>query len=65
MRSAGFSTAITGGQGYAFEACRALLGYAFCRMGAHKVFAETIDGGRLVRLMEKLGMKREGGSAAR
>ncbi len=48
------------GRGFAFEACRAVIDYAFCRMGAHKVFAETIDGGRSVRLMEKLGMKREG-----
>ena len=48
------------GQGYAFEACRAVLDYAFGRKRARKVFAETIDAGRSVRLMEKLGMKREG-----
>ena len=40
--------------------CRALLDYAFGRKRARKVFAETIDAGRSVRLMEKLGMKREG-----
>jgi len=47
-------------QGLAFEACRAVLNYAFDCMGAHKVFAETIDGVKSVDLMKKLGMKPEG-----
>ncbi len=47
-------------QGYAFEACRALIEHAFTRMHAHRVFAETIDKVKSVGLMEKLGMKLEG-----
>jgi len=47
-------------QGYAHEACRAVIDHAFNQMGAHKVFAETIDGVKSVRLMQKLGMKPEG-----
>ena len=46
--------------GYAYEACSALIQYGFRAMGLHKVVAETIDGVKSVRLMEKLGMKREG-----
>ena len=34
--------------------------YAFDKMNAHKVFAETIDGIKSVNLMKKLGMKPEG-----
>ena len=48
------------GQGYAQEACRAALDAAFAQRGAHKVFAETIDAGRSVRLMRRLGMVCEG-----
>lgn len=47
-------------QGYAFEACRAVLDHAFAALHAHKVFAETIDPARSVPLMEKLGMRLEG-----
>lgn len=47
-------------KGYAYEACSALLSFAFETIGAHKVFAETIDSVKSVRLMEKLGMQREG-----
>ena len=47
-------------QGYAYEACKAVLDDAFDRRNAHKVFAETIDGERSVPLMKKLGMRPEG-----
>lgn len=45
------------GQGYAYEACRAVMAYAFETLGARKVFAETIDTQKSVRLMQKLGMR--------
>lgn len=47
-------------QGYAYEACSALIAHGFRDLHIHKVIAETIDGQKSVRLMEKLGMKREG-----
>ncbi len=47
-------------QGYAYEACKAVMDYAFCELDAHKVFAEAIDGVKSVGLMQKLGMKFEG-----
>lgn len=47
-------------QGYAYEACSALMDYGFREMRIHKIVAETIDGQRSVPLMEKLGMRREG-----
>ncbi len=47
-------------QGYAYEACKAVIDYAFCELDAHKVFAEAIDGVKSVGLMQKLGMKLEG-----
>ena len=47
-------------QGYAYEACSVLINYAFSELGVHKVFAETVDAGKSVPLMEKLGMTREG-----
>lgn len=47
-------------QGLAYEACKAVIDYAFDKMNAHKVFAETIDGMKSVNLMKKLGMKMEG-----
>ena len=47
-------------QGYAYEACSALMAYGFREMGIHKVIAETTDVRKSVPLMEKLGMKREG-----
>lgn len=48
------------GQGFAYESCKAVIYYAFDKMNAHKVFAETIDGIKSVNLMKKLGMKPEG-----
>lgn len=47
-------------QGYAYEACKVVMDYAFCELDAHKVFAEAIDGVKSVGLMQKLGMKLEG-----
>lgn len=47
-------------QGYAYEACRAVLDHAFSTLDAHKVFAEAIDGEKSVGLMKKLGMQLEG-----
>lgn len=47
-------------QGYAYEACKALIDHAFDECHAHKVFAETIDPIRSVGLMKKLGMILEG-----
>lgn len=46
--------------GYAYEACSAVIQYGFHNMGLHKVVAEAIDGVKSVGLMEKLGMRREG-----
>lgn len=46
-------------QGFAYESCKAVIDYAFDKMNAHKVFAETIDGIKSVNLMKKLGMKQE------
>lgn len=48
------------GQGYAYESCQAVINYAFAEWNAHKIFAETIDGEKSVRLMRKLGMQPEG-----
>lgn len=47
-------------QGYAYEACAALAEYAFSALGAHKLWAETIDPVKSMGLMEKLGMRPEG-----
>lgn len=47
-------------QGYAHEACKAVIDYAFRELGAHKIFAESIDGVKSVGLMKKLGMQLEG-----
>ena len=47
-------------QGFAYESCKAVIDYAFDKMNAHKVFAETIDGIKSVNLMKKLEMKPEG-----
>ena len=47
-------------KGFAFEACKAVIDYAFDKMNVHKIFAETIDGLVSVGLMKKLGMKPEG-----
>lgn len=47
-------------KGYAYEACYAVVNYAFDQMKVHKLFAEAIDGVKSVGLMKKLGMKAEG-----
>ena len=47
-------------QGYAYEACRAMIDYGFRTLHLHKICAETIDPIRSVGLMEKLGMSHEG-----
>lgn len=47
-------------QGYAYEACKAVIDHAFGELGAHKIFAEAIDPVKSVALMEKLGMQPEG-----
>ena len=47
-------------QGYAYEACRAVLDEAFGTLHAHKLFAETSDGMKSLGLMRKLGMRPEG-----
>lgn len=47
-------------RGYAYEACLAVKEYAFTRLHARKIVAETIDTEKSVPLMEKLGMVREG-----
>ena len=46
-------------QGYAYEACSALMTYGFREMNIRKVVAETIDTQKTVPFMEKLGMERE------
>lgn len=47
-------------QGYAYEACSAVIRHAFNTLHAHKLMAEAIDSVKSVGLMEKLGMRREG-----
>ena len=48
------------GRGYAAEAMRALLGFAFERLRAHRVRCSTDPRNRAcVRLLEGLGMRRE------
>ena len=47
-------------QGYAYEACAEVILYGFRELNVHKLIAETIDSQKSVRMMEKLGMKREG-----
>jgi len=47
-------------QGYAYEACKAVIDYAFTALNAHKIFAEAIDAVKSVGLMRKLGMQLEG-----
>ncbi|MBE7016582.1 MAG: GNAT family N-acetyltransferase [Ruminococcaceae bacterium] len=46
-------------QGYAYEACSAVIAHAFGSLKARKIFAETIDAAKSVPLMKKLGMKQE------
>lgn len=47
-------------QGFAYEACSKVIEYAFGKLNAHKVFAETIDAKKSVGLMKRLGMVQEG-----
>lgn len=47
-------------QGYAYEACKAVIDHAFGELHAHKIFAETIDSVKSTGLMKKLGMQQEG-----
>ncbi|MBQ7002119.1 MAG: GNAT family N-acetyltransferase [Oscillospiraceae bacterium] len=47
-------------QGYAYEACSAMIDYGFRELQLHKLCAETIDPVRSVALMKKLGMSHEG-----
>lgn len=47
-------------QGYACEACRALIDYAFSEGKARRIFAETTDPVKSLSLMKKLGMLFEG-----
>lgn len=47
-------------QGLAYETCKAVVGYAFADLKAHKIFAEAIDAVKSVGLMRKLGMGLEG-----
>lgn len=47
-------------RGYATEIGQALLRYAFAELGAHRVFATTLEGNTAgLRLMRSLGMRRE------
>lgn len=46
-------------QGYAYEACKAVMDHAFRTMRVEKIFAETIDRFKSVGLMQKLGMQLE------
>lgn len=47
-------------QGFAYEACRNVMEYAFQKWPARKVVAETIDTVKSVGMMRKLGMRFEG-----
>ena len=46
-------------QGYAYEACSKVMDYAFQKLGAQKIIAETADKEKSVKLMKKLGMRQE------
>lgn len=49
------------GDGYAYEASRALIGYGFEELGLHRICAEVIEeNAAAVGLAERLGMRREG-----
>ena len=48
------------GRGYATEAARAILGFGFAELHAHRVWAECVaDNAGSARVLEKLGMRRE------
>jgi len=49
------------GQGYATEAARAVMDYGFNSLGLHRIHADTsVDNLASWRVMERLGMRREG-----
>jgi ribosomal-protein-alanine N-acetyltransferase len=49
------------GDGYAYEASRAVIGYGFEELGLHRICAEVIEeNAAAVGLAERLGMRREG-----
>ena len=49
------------GRGYATEAVRRLLQYAFDRLGLHRVIAGTdVENARSIALLERIGFRREG-----
>jgi ribosomal-protein-alanine N-acetyltransferase len=49
------------GQGYATEAARALMDYGFRSLALHRIHADTsTDNVASLRIMERLGMRREG-----
>lgn len=48
------------GRGYAFESCKAVLNRAFEIGIARKIFAETVDPGKSVALMRRLGLRPAG-----
>lgn len=53
------------GHGYATEAVRSLLGHCFSELGVHRVVASCFAGNDAsIRLMERLGMRREGHAVA-
>lgn len=48
-------------RGYATEACIAMLNHIFCEVGGRRVFAQCNDDNfASIRLLERLGMRREG-----
>lgn len=47
------------GQGYAYEASKALIDYGFQELRLHKILAETIDSVKSTSLMKKLSMTHE------
>ncbi len=50
-----------GGNGFATEAARCILNFAFCELGLHRVEARFMEGNEASRrVMEKLGMSFEG-----
>ena len=49
------------GRGYATEAARAVVGFGFGELRLHRIWAECVaDNAASVRVLEKLGMRREG-----
>ena len=49
------------GSGYATEAARALISYGFYQLGLHRIFADASNQNTAsLKIMERLGMRREG-----